>query len=79
VFEGRSWAASKRVEGNEIDEIFDWAKESHIDIICQGVVELPSNGYENKDWYSVWSFENEDDRLMFVLRFGFEIVFDTKE
>ena len=79
AFEGRPWAASKRVEGNEIDEIFDWAKESQIDIICQGVVELPSNGYQNKDWYSVWSFDNEDDRLMFVLRFGFEIVFDTKE
>lgn len=72
-FNGRPWAASKRVEGTEIDEIFDWAKDCNIDIMCQGVIELPSNGYQNKDWYSIWSFDNQEDKLMFLLRFGFDI------
>lgn len=76
-FNGRPWAASSRVEGTEIDEIFDWAKDCNIDIMCQGVVELPSNGYEVKEWYSIWSFDNHEDKLMFLLRFGFEFVIDN--
>jgi hypothetical protein len=76
-FDGRPWAASKKVEGCEIDEIFSWAKESGIDILCQGVIELPAISHECLDWFSIWSFNNTDDQLLFVLKFGFEIIVDT--
>lgn len=77
AFNGRPWAISKRVEGHEIDEIFDWAKDSNIDIMCQGIIELDSQDKEKKEWCSIWSFDNQEDKLMFALRFGFENLLDS--
>jgi hypothetical protein len=77
-FDGRSWVASRRVHGIEIDEIFEWANDSKIDIICQGITAFISSNSDTTNWCSVWSFNSSDDQLLFVLRFGDDIVIDIQ-
>jgi hypothetical protein len=77
-FDGRPWVASQRVEGAAIDEVFEWANDSKIDIICQGVTQFFSYKTDQTNWCSVWSFNSSDDQLLFVLRFGTDIVIDIQ-
>ena len=77
-FDGRPWVASQRVEGAAIDEVFEWANDSKIDIICQGVTQFFSSKTDQANWCSVWSFNSSDDQLLFLLRFGDDIVIDIQ-
>jgi hypothetical protein len=53
-----------------MEEIERWIDDQGMDCLCQGVMQgTPSDG-DDKHWYSIWSFGNDQDRTMFVLRFG---------
>lgn len=70
LFEGRCYVVSRRVEGVEIDEVFLWVDEQEMDCLCQGILQGTPDNPDGLEWYSIWTFSNEDERLMFVLRFG---------
>jgi hypothetical protein len=53
-----------------MDEMFAWADENGMDILCQGISQGTPSNEEDLEWYSIWTFGNEDERLMFALRFG---------
>jgi hypothetical protein len=59
-----------RTEGEEMDDMFEWADAQTMDILCQGITQGTPDNDELQDWYSIWSFGTEEERLMFVLRFG---------
>jgi len=70
LFGGRPWVANARVEDTDMEEIERWIDDQGMDCLCQGVMQgTPSDG-DDKHWYSIWSFGNDQDRTMFVLRFG---------
>jgi len=69
-FLGRPWCYSKRTGGTEFDEMFRWADETEMDILCQGIMQGTREDPDDPEWHSVWSFGTEDEKLMFLLRFG---------
>lgn len=69
--DNRFWCAIDSTLGTEIDEIFNWANKSDIDILCMGLSELNVNGDSDmKKWFSIWSFEKDEDRTIFILKFS---------
>lgn len=70
LFQGRKWCASTKVEGWQLDEIFAWIDANDMDVMCQGVMQGSPEDQDDLEWHSIWSFGNDADLLMFVLRFG---------
>lgn len=69
--DSRFWCIIDCTSGSEIDEIFIWAKQSDVDILCMGLTELNVDSEDNiPRWFSVWSFEKDEDRTIFILKFG---------
>ena len=70
MFGSRPWCAIMRTEGEEMDDMFEWADDQGMDILCQGITQGTPTNPDLLDWYSIWTFSNESDRLMFVLRWS---------
>ena len=59
-----------RTEGEEMDDMFEWADAQGMDILCQGITQGTPDNPDGLEWYSIWTFGHDDERLMFMLRFG---------
>jgi hypothetical protein len=70
LFDGRIWCAFPRTTGEEMDEMFAWADDNGMDVLCQGITQGTPSNEEDQEWYSIWTFGHDDERLMFMLRFG---------
>jgi hypothetical protein len=70
LFNSRLYVVSKRVEGIDIDEVFLWIDEQEMDCLCQGILQGTPTDLDDPEWHSVWSFGTEEERVMWVLRFG---------
>ena len=70
LFDGRPWVANSRVEDPDMAEIEMWIDEQGIDCLCQGVMQGTPINLEDNRWYSIWSFGDEQEMTLFVLRFG---------
>ena len=70
LLDGRIWCAFPRTTGEEMDEMFAWADDNGMNILCQGICQGTPANQEDQEWYSIWTFDNADERLLFMLRFG---------
>ena len=69
-FGGRIWVANARVEDADMEEIEQWIDNQEMDCLCQGVMQGTPENRDDEHWYSIWSFSSDQERTMFVLRFG---------
>ena len=64
LLDAKIWLASNRILGTDLDEVFAWAESCQINIVCQGLLQVPlvETEYKSHDsfekWVSVWIFEN---------------------
>lgn len=70
MFDNRPWTYCKMTQGSELEEIELWVDEQEMDCLCQGVMQGTFEDPDQEQWFSIWSFGNEHERTMFLLRFG---------
>lgn len=66
MFDGRPSVRIRIVEETGFEAVEAWIDEQDMDCICQGIIKEVND----EEYYSVWTFGTEEERTMFILRFG---------
>lgn len=66
LFDGRPCVRIKIVEESGFEIVEAWIDEQDMDCICQGI----TKELDDENYYSIWTFGTEEERTMFILRFG---------